>query len=277
MPITFSSVTCWEMDGSPTEEWSAGGLRASVQLRTAWDDRYDLLEDMLDDAILYPHYPDSGSRAVSGSIERLTNSRMMADGQGADYGPGFAVVTVNFEYVEREEGENGDIYSESIEPNAEFMTLDHNLFVWQPVGGFGEGEIGGSEYSDGIPLKPAEAPARLLVSLDYQQTQYKMASVPAAYLSLIGYVNAATVTAPIVGLTFPAETLLFHPPKLSRSINVQGTGLWTAQKRFSYKPSGWNKHWHARAEAYTQYYHKGTETPYQNYPTGDLSAVISGA
>ena len=268
MPISYSTlVDCHEMNGSPVENWSdEAGLDATVTLKCLWADRYTLVNDLLSNTKVYPHEPSSLARAMSAGITPFS-AKVMSDGQGTTYE--LAVVTVNYRNVvyDGTDPENIQIFADSLEPNAEFQTLDHTLFEWSP-------ETGPPAVA-ARDLKEKEAPGRLLISFDYVQTQYRVPGIPSAYMNLVGHVNDANVASSVLGLTFPTETLLWQPPKPQRSVNTVGDPWWTVTKRMSFKPEGWNKFWDAKEQTYRRMRVKDTGVQYDNFPLGDFSGVVS--
>ncbi|HQU46451.1 MAG TPA: hypothetical protein PK867_26830 [Pirellulales bacterium] len=225
---------CAELDGSPTEVAALGSYRAIVKLRCAWDDRYALAGEVSPWA-LYQRIPGSFARCRTISIEPLTQLAGLTD--ESNLWNVYEEAKITLEYVwDRKSPQqvNNELWSEEIQPTAEYLTQPGSNFVW------------GSNTSKTI--KDEEAPGILLRGLDYVLTHFNVPAIPAAALSLIGCVNNATLSALIMsGMSFGAETLLFNPPTISRRV-VQGTKPqlnWTLVYRLTYKPQGWNKLWNA--------------------------------
>jgi len=253
------AVNFTELQGSPDETWTDERFSATRRLKCAWASRKTLAEELLETE--YPLIADTSAYCRQVSITPHPGKNT---GSGDESAYDYAIVTATWETSEIE-----DLVSESLEPTAEFERLDHKLFRW--------------ENADGDALEKDEAPGRLIRGLEYVKTRYKQASVPAAALSLIGCVNQAAVspvTPGLTGLSFAAETLLYQPPMLNRTIKTDGTGLWTITYRFTYRPNwdgatarGWNWYWWPAAQAYKQIYSLKTSSVYVNYPTGDFTAL----
>jgi hypothetical protein len=159
-------------------------------------------------------------------------------------------------------GEETDFISESLEPTVEFVTLDYKNFRW--------GAANGDEVKEG------EAPGKLVRSLSLVRTIYHLASIPTDVLDLVGSVNDTAYASTLLGLTFPAETMLFSPPSMDRTITTAGTKGWNLAMRWMYKPETWNKFWNARANpaAYQRMYTVDPGTVYNSYPLEDHSNLL---
>ncbi len=220
---------CAEMDGSPTESASMENFRAVVTMRCAWEDRYSLANEVSDQSI-YQRAPDSGARARTVTIEPLTRTLGADD---VSLGNLYEEPKITSEYVgdkRTPQEADGALFSEELQPTAEHLTLPGKNFVWA---------------SSQKRLTDDEAPGILVRGLDYVLTHYGVTTIPAAALTLVGCVNNATVNAYFLGLSFPAETLLFNPPTTTRRVILKPTPQlkWTLVYRFTYKPNGWNKFW----------------------------------
>lgn len=250
----------FEEFGSIKETIGDDNQSASVVLRCPWVDRYAVMDNILANALAYPYRPDDGLGATSGAISPFSTAAT-ADGSGLVYED--ALLTVNFTSAKKNDGSNEDIqiFSEAIDPTAEFITVPADDFRW------------GSDTGD--KLKPDEAPGKLLVGLDYVLTYYNMTSIPSAFFTLIDHCNASGVSSTFFGYTFPAETLLYNTPSVSRSTTFSGTGKMTLKVRFTYKPTTWNKFWRSKTSSYEYMYHKdGGGSHYPNFPTGDFSGAL---
>ncbi len=86
-------------------------------------------------------------------------------------------------------------------------------------------------------------------------------------------------------LTFPAETLLFQPPTIQRTINAIGELTWTVRYRFTFKPNkdkggtprGWNWYFRAKDGAgeegdFEAMYNVGGNQ-YKQFPTDDFTRI----
>lgn len=260
----YSSVSCQEVHGSVQENVSLSTYTASVTLQCSWSARYSLINDILLNQRAYPY---NGLLLPRTCAIRPMPGTYDADGQAIDYDD-FALVTVNYEAPGGEDDEGPqdpvDMVSEELEPTSEFVTQDYKKFSWYTSAGVYIRE-----------LKEDEAPGRLVQGLALVRTFFNVPYLPASILSLPGKCNSSQFTSRLLGLTFAAETLLFTPPGLSRTLTTAGVSGWTMRTRFIYKPQGWNKFWIPDISDYGKIYVKsessGTASEYKSHPTANFS------
>lgn len=250
---TYSPVVaCYEEFRTQQEDWDLEGPTASVQLRCAWADRHNLIADLLGNSRDWPHGPYTNPpQAQRASISPFATTQASV-GQSITYDD--ALVSVEYGFDSR------DLVSESLEPTAEFITLDHRRFRWGAA--------------DGPPLKQAEAPGKLRRGLTLQRTLYRQAPpLSTQLLTSVGGINDTAYVSSLLGLSFPQGTLLFTPPNLSISVQADGTDGYTIAMKFMYKPEGWNSFWRAESQAYEDIYLVGG-AQYLNYPEVDMSDLL---
>lgn len=255
MPINFTptAFNTYEQHGSHQLVVSDSGVTATLQLRVAWADRHAIIDDLIYNGASYPYITDFQIPVKSVTCVP-DGAKAISDGEGLIYPE--ALLTVNYDTAR--EVSDDDIISESLEPNLEFFTLPHQNFRW------------GSASGD--PLAAEEAPGKLIVGFDYVQTRYNLASVPTTVTSELGKVNSGLVTAPQLGLSFAAGTLLYASASPSRKVTTDGDNKWTIASKFSYRPSGWNNFWRAKTQAYSSIYIAGG-SQYNNFVAGTLPIV----
>jgi len=242
-----------EIAGFPKETWDLvdDGSRATRSILVDWSLRYVAFAQI----IASPVYPYVGSalRVVKVDISPLEGKQSQPVLGLASYSK--AVITITYDATGPE---TDDLITEDLEPSAEFTTLDHEDFTW----------------SDDTALKEGEAPGRLLRGLEYVFKVHKTLVIPAAVLSLPGSVNNVQVIASTLGLAFNAETLLYQPPKISRTITTTGAGAFNLTHRMSYRPSGWNNFWRAKTQSYDTFKEKSSGLAYKNFPLADFSPIF---
>ncbi len=253
-----SAIDCDEEAGTVSENYDdpRGVMKASVQLRCAWEDRHALVADICGNRLPWPKgaagaVPTAATAAI---VPVLTpGSPNAADGQEVIYGE--ALVTINYttEFV--------DVVSEAIEPTTEFLTLDYRYFRW------GSGS--------GLPLREEEAPGKLVRGINFVRNEIDKTSLPANLLSFIGHCNVAPVTGSILGLTFPAQTLLYAPPSINYKKDSSGAVKFDITKKFTFNEQTWNKFFRPQVGVYQQIYAAGSATPYNNYPVSDISGLFA--
>lgn len=254
-----------EMDSTAKEQWSATGINCTVDLRCPWAERHKQLINILENANPWPYpfdddFGEITSYALSASVQNL-KAAGATEGQGNSYE--HAILTVN--YGSLQSGGNGpsQLFTESLEPSGELLTLPAEFFSWT------------SDDTDGTDvLKEDEAPSKPVLACDYCVTYFRVAEIPISILTLVDHVNEANVFSASLGLTFPAETLLFQPPKVSRTVAAGSANLWTLDCRFSFRQNGWNKFWRAKELEWGQVYIKGTTTVYKSFPTGNFVGLV---
>jgi hypothetical protein len=256
MPPT---VAYSELPGSPTEQWTEEGFTATVKLMCAWGVRNTLATEIMTQREPYPRFPGTKAYPRVADIEpfpaKIDESAVAWGLLGSLSSFESALVTISYDTS----GADVDLIDEVLEPTAEFMTLDHKDFRW----GSGTGD----------ELKEGEAPGKLIRGLDYRVTFHQAPYIPAAVLTLPGYCNEEALTSYTLGLTFPAQTLLFQPPTATRRITSQMVECWKLGYRFSYRATGWNKFWRQAADDWAEIWHAGG-TRYYNYPLGDFPSAF---
>lgn len=255
----------WEVHGTSRESWSNDRLTADVELMCPWADRYDVLVNILKYALPWPYHISSPCRAVSGSIRPFVARGTEVADAGLSYD--LAVLAVHFEAAEdggSDENGNTIVFSEQIAPASEFLTLPYEDFRWM-----------GDSDQPTVPIKPDEAPGRLVRGLDYVVTWYNFSSIPAVVLTAPNHVNLYSVVSASLGLTFDAQTLLFQPPTVTRNVSFNDANRYQLQCRFTWRLGTWNKFWRAETGDYEYIYHKDAGgTPYLNFPTADFSGLV---
>ena len=251
----FTDQQVREEFGSAREDVSLEDWRAGVTLRVDWDVRYTLIADLLNNRRQWPYTtgytgsatPRAQTCAMVPDLTTFTQTE-----QGIIYAE--ALITVSYDSSVEE-----DLIAESLEPTAEFITLDYRNFQWD----------------DGTPLNEQEAPGKLLRGLNYSQQRFSLTSIHADFYNLIGGVTDADHMSSLLGFTFPAETLLYEPPKSQRTITTQGDKGWNLTTNWKYKPEGWNKFWRAKTQTFGEIKKNEVGTPtYKNYKPEDMSIIL---
>jgi hypothetical protein len=252
-----SGVEYAEQDGSPQESWTDKGLRSSVKLLTPWDLRYFLVDDILGSSLLYPPAPFSQARATEATIVPFGDGIPSANKKYHTYPQ--ADVTITFAY-DSNGPQTTDLISESLEPTAEFLTIDNKDIRW--------------DSQSGDPVGPGDSPGLMLRGFTWVYTQHKVFNVPSIILSLGSCVNASAVVAPLLGLTFPPQTLLYQPPTLQRKITSQEIEAWSITHRFAYRPQTWNKFFNPKTGSFSFVYHKDSSSPLIPYTPASFDPIF---
>lgn len=253
----YSAVDCAEEHATVTESMTLEtGVAATVTLRCLWADRFALMADLLATPRVWPNggFVVPPKAATASSKPFPTN--YLTVGQACEYQ--HALVTVNYSH------KIVDTISESLEPTAEFVTVDHKQFRWNDA--------------FGPVLLEGEAPGFLVKGCNLVRTFYNQPALPPNMLDLIGKSNGAIYNSVLLGVSFPIETLLFQPPTMNRTFTTTGTNGWTLQTKFAFKPQGWNKFWRAAANNgagdWAEIWHINGLAVYKPYPPDDFSLYL---
>lgn len=254
-------VPCCEEHGTQQEQYGEESMTASVTLRCAYADRHLLVAEIVGGRMRWPHFTlGQVPRARTASIKPFP-SIGVSDFDAIVYE--HALVTVQYitKSNEEEEDEDGeDVYSESFEPTAEFVTQDFKNFRWT--------------NATGDALTDAEAPGKLRRGLNIVRTEFNKASIHEDVFERIGMVNASAVTSAALGRTFPAETLLYTPPRTDRTMRTDGTKGWNLTKSFMFKKEGWNKYWRAKTQSYERIWNVKDAALDYSYPLGSFTNIF---
>lgn len=235
------------LEGSPIEtiDSSTFAVTAKVEWQVPWARRAEMAFYWMNPFTL-PPYPYSRQLVpiVPLSVDMApfrnsaTSSSVAGLSQLIDYE--YAKVTVSFgppkkASIERDISTRGggDLISESIEPLDEFLTLNHENFVWA---------------SDGAPLEDGEDQGRMQIGLVYNFTRHNVDRVRPEFLLLSEHVNDKQIT-PLSSMlrtmnhSFERGTLLYKPGQVSRSIDVAGKEKITVSMKFLWRQTGWNQFW----------------------------------
>lgn len=260
-----------ELPGSPVEDWELAGrgLNVTMRVRVHWQNRHMFVQEWMGKP--YPRTLWGGvvARCYRVGCQPFDGRQYAAlygfEPKHADYDA--ALITLHFGDWGPESDQQ--LFSENIEPTTEFITLpvqdeeDNYLFRWGPLA------------TDRV-LAEGGNPSKLFIGLDYMVTYYHVTSLPSGIFTLPGHVNNGAVTAPILGRTFDAETLLFKPPAIHRMITTAGARAWNIPYRFSYKPNGHNQFWNPETGQWSSVYHNHGPNEgaiYRSYPVGNFALL----
>lgn len=251
--MSYSTITCHEEHGTRDEKIGPDGFECSVTLRVAYADRYSLVEDLLINERLWPHFNALVAPTASSAV--IENVGLEDNGDPTNGVMQYSESLVKVSYST----EKKDLISEELEPTMDFRTLDHRFFRW----------------SSGAMLMEAEAPGRILRGFNYTRTYFYVTSLPTEITTLIGSVNNIARSSTALGLTFAPETLLYNAPSVSRTIAASGAETFTVKIRLSYKPSGWNTFWRAESQSYERIHLIANGAVYNNFPLANFGPILT--
>jgi hypothetical protein len=269
------SIAYEEMEDSPTEQFNGPqGFQATRLLRCAWADRLTLADELQGSFLsggsyvtnlphLYPHRAGVRCTSVPNIVGHDADRPQAYGGDTKVAAYAYALLTVNYTVAGQPPTGGGgsvELVDETITPFSEFTTISPKDLTWGGIGG--------------TPLTNDEAIGKLFRGFNWQYTRLNVASVAPEYATLIGCVNNAAITSTRLGFTFPAETLLFQPPILTRRVNADGvSSKWTIQTNLSFKPQGWNVWFRASTGAYGAIFNAAGQV--KPYTPADFSPIIS--
>lgn len=253
---SYSTTACFEVADSFQENFDVlSGITFSVDLQVAAANRYALAGDILFTPRYYPKFTGFNINPIAVALRPLPGAyNPTATGQEITYSNDcIATVTYSTNVY--------DQYVDSIEPYIDYVPLDHRQFRWDNTNSLRQ-------------LSEAEAPQIINRGCNFVRTLYKQAAVPTDAINLVGCVNNASYTNTLLGFTFPAETLLYQPQGITRTISTLTSSGWTVTLKFAYNPNGWNTYWRASTGTYQSLYFGYSGTRYIQYPLANFSALL---
>lgn len=259
-----------EHEDSPSETQSDDAFEAQRDLICAWDDRLTLATQLLgrsvdlggaDFTIFPPNgYPHNDS-AKARRVQIAPFKPGVPDDESSDEESHYpqALVAVNYSTS------GGPLFDQNDDKGREesiTSAVEYLMAAPETL-----------QFSDGTIIRDIEVPAKLLNTLVYQVTLFKLPAIRDSMLDNAGKVNSSGLTATTLNKVFGAETLLYEPGEFRRNVQPNGDVEWTADLKFSYRPDGWNKFWNFKADAF-----QAIETPdgttKNPYPTADFVAML---
>lgn len=261
-----------------------------VTLRCPWDKRFDIIENIFANRLVWPYYPETEwtprtfsvkptpqiRTGVGGEPGQQLNTYLTADVEltfgpvGANAAPSPSIGSP---------GGGSDIealYYETYQPNGEMLKLPPKLpgkwvFRWRQTNDIAD--------IDKENLTAEEAPTRLIIGLDYVLRWVGLKEVPEAFFDAPDHVNEHEVHSS-AGKIFAPETLLCQAPVISRTVTTAAAEpLWDVEARFSYRKDGWNKFWSPTTATFRSIYK--FEPPnevvgelYRNFPIYDFGPML---
>lgn len=196
-----------------------GGFRATRRFRVPFSHHVAFMAEMIGRP--FPGY--AAVRCVECSVEPQTDK---IGGDVDDPTSEMAtfddcIVTCNYESMQAEDNEDGTFFTYRQTLGAEFLTIPSRALKWA---------------DNSKPVSPDAHGALLIPKTEHQVTWHKVQSPNWAVLSsLRGKVNSGSMNIPVIGLSCPAETLLFEGAETSIQVDASGNGLWEVTIRLSEK------------------------------------------
>jgi hypothetical protein len=239
----------WEVKNYPLEEASIGVFKARRLMRCPWADRYTEASDILDPTssdFIYPYTSFTTALARKVRIRPYPEGRISEGDTSEQASYSQALLDVFYSTLGPALWNNTTLLHEEFHPRMKDGPASVKGLVW---------DVG----DDAVPVKHKEAATRLNASAIYLLQYPRETAIPAAVLTHFGSVNAAAVTAYWLGLTFPAETLLYLGADIIHNVGTDGSRTYDIRHQFLYKandngegPLGWNWFWRELTQQYEQ-------------------------
>ena len=254
MANEYSSVDCTEEFGTATESYSIDGhFEAQVVLNVEGADKDDLISDLLTNQ---RPWPNTGF-TVKPKAHRCSTRQFFSEDAPVSGQQNFPAATGYQVTVYYTTNPDVQLISETLQPEFEFVLLDHRYFRW----------------SSGAPLVEGEAPGLLQPGVTLIRQYYKSAALPTLFLSAGGKVHNASFISSYLGITFGSETLLYAPDPAVQSLTMGGASGFDFALKFHYRPQGWNTFFRASTNAWESIYNSaGTQV--KPYTPADLSSLL---
>lgn len=240
-----------EVSGSPRESYGDGGFKANAEFICKWEERHDLAHEIMgggrlvgttmvrDDPERYPFFLEAFAQDIE--IEPLANSKVLEADPAYPGRCRYEKATVRVTYavppyrvvLTGSATQGKDWVTETIEPSAEFITLPGQKCYW--------------DTSQNEELADNEGPGFIVRMMEWCYTRHKLISIPPEIFTMVGAINETPVKSPTLkGILptdgFPAKTLLYNPPRITRVVLADGTTAYDVEMRFSYRTDDWNLH-----------------------------------
>ncbi len=226
-------MSFYECDGYPIEDYDLfGHFTPTRQVHCPWNERYTTIAAI--DDLEYPYRPNCGAYPQRMRIEPMT-AQNGSPGQASSYES--AKITIWYSSAIRT---NAAIV-ETLAPTREILPMD----------------AGALYDAAGLRFSLHRKPFLLLPGAVFSHVRMKTGVVPNAVISQVGCVNASSVYAPVLDMTFAAETLLALTPKMLRTYTVSGITNYFVEQEFLFCSNGglgWNAALNAATGNYEYYY-----------------------
>lgn len=244
----------WEVDGSPAEQWKANGFTATRVFRTAWLTRFAFIEWMLGGTKgfvrTYPQkYPHNSKALAKSAAPRGYGNPRPAKLDQSIMEYDFAEVTVTYELPRYPQGTIGGGGTAPPIPVRPFRTedIDTELSV-TPL------DSTGLFFNSGYQVPDEVKPQRVETHITWIVTLHEMDAIPKFTTQLLGTVNAGAEKSALLDFAFPAETLLYRPPRIRPTHKADGNVTYDVAYELQYRPGGWNTAWNRYTDAYEVFY-----------------------
>jgi hypothetical protein len=251
---TYSTAS--EVFGTRHENYDdeLGLMSADVTLRIEYALRHLLVQDVCGNRRPWPN--GAAGKTPLATQASIVPEQSVGSFSGQTIEAAFALVTIHYTTKVT------DVISESLEPTAEFATLDHRWFRW------------GSGFSTD-ELREEEAPGVLKRGMNLVRHIYDVIPpLSTDLVNLVGSTNEFPYVSALLEMTFDTDTLLFAPPVINRKVDSLNIVKYDIEKKFTYNPFFWNTFFRSKTGSFQNIYVAGASTPYIQYPLANFSNIL---
>ena len=250
-----------------TSEWSP-----TITLRCPFVNRYTLIAALTGRA--WPHGPSGlgiiRPIAIGFSIRgdgKPDSDTLNTDTQSFDYRD--ALVTVNYQRAIASASSSGgppdpnipsfDFFTEVIDPTIEYARLPHDELFWSDTN---------------KPLSPEQTPGMPLYRERYTRTYFGIQlPISANFTNLQNHINNADVVSPTLGVTYPAQTVLYGNRRVNYSLRTDGSQAANLSLDFTFRQETWRKHWNFESQSFQEILNQNGDVV-EFPPEADLSPIL---
>lgn len=274
MANEYSDVDCAEIEGSFTEVQNESTWTQNVSLVCDWSDRNDLIG-----SIRGNRHPTIGSGgnppiAIGFRVQGL-ESKDSTDSAAQQFYYKTAQVDVTYKILTPQAPAGGgpndpsptfnyEYYTETIEPTIEQLRWSHRRLRW------GQG-------ANSRLIEPEEAPTFPVFRERFSRTYIGLVTpIGTAFSTLQGKINKDPVVSNIIGVTYPAQTVLYSNRTINASSSATNFGIDNRVNmtlNFMYRQETWRKFYDVETNNFEKMYTaSGSEVQWPQ--EADLSPVL---
>lgn len=259
MSWTNVTTNVIELHGTERMSFSLTDIIAEVTLEAPYELAAQICADMVGNAVPWPKF--SFGRAIPRCIKAdpspAPNDNYIAGVGGTiQYTTAHIRATFSLKAPDPE-----DLFVETIEQTAEFMTMDNKRFRW------------GSKNGD--PLLENEQVGRLMYQTVLSRRFFRLPQLPPGIYDLGGHVNENEYHSQKYDQTFAPETLLFIPPRTEESFTTDGSEGFALECQWVYKPQGWNRYYRAKSQEWEEIWDFDNDEKFKQYPTDPFDILLA--
>jgi|GEM_PF-4486499 len=259
------SVDHWDCQGTPLRFVTEDGMKGIRQVHMAWSDVGTFLDQIWDSGNnRWPAEYDSNWAAYIWKVKAGPMENSQSSAQNEHYlSYNDAVLTLEYNSNVAALNSTG-VVSETFDGVDLWQSLGHRNLMWN------SGQVDDPTY-----LKPDEQSTVQIATPKalYIREEKGVISIPSGCVSCIGHTNNTLVHADVLGINFPAGTLMYKKPRISRQFTTEGYTRYRIIHTAEFDPQYWNKFLRKATGQFEYVYNENGEQ--FEYPTADLNTCYS--